>query len=358
MRLGADTVSSLTIPPGELIGRLEHVCQAGGLNDVAALAFHTPAHGRIHDVYLVHDSSHPFVLQRVNTNVIADPVAPARVSECALQAQGIENGLLNWPATGTALLFCLDSCWLRRGWIYGKPPEQPVTVKQVQGMSRALRHFHQTIDLAAFKNCRYASIDPWSGIAGLLLQESISNPQLQLDSYEREAIAQLGRARQTLALLQDSTVANCPAKLPVVVHRDPKPSNFIERSRGDMVLIDFDTIGIGAAEQDLGEMLRALLTGDESSESKVTTADDCKGLIHQIQQGYGDSAMTQRRISLAACHSCLWQAERYLEDHLAGDRYYKVISRGDNLLRTRAQLEGFDLVYVASSGTGPQIEQL
>jgi len=40
----------------------------------------------------------------------------------------------------------------------------------------------------------------------------------------------------------------------------------------------------------------------------------------------------------------LWQCERFLEDHFAGDEYYAVQAHGDNLIRAKQQLDALKLL--------------
>ena len=54
--------------------------------------------------------------------------------------------------------------------------------------------------------------------------------------------------------------------------------------------------------------------------------------------------MTATRIKRAATHCCLWQFERFLEDHFADDVYYSVLAHGDNLHRAEQQLEALRLL--------------
>ena len=79
--------------------RLRAVCAAGGLAGAASLRFETPSQGRIHDVHVARDGTSAFVLQRVNTDVIATPEALARVTALALRTRTGQPATPLWPAT-------------------------------------------------------------------------------------------------------------------------------------------------------------------------------------------------------------------------------------------------------------------
>ena len=321
---------------------LSAVCRAGGIADVDLLSFLAPNGGRIHNTYIAQSITPQFVLQRINTQIIADPGGLVRATELGFRHTDIGNAVMPWPSTGNAVLVLDGDHWIRRAFIAGETPAIPISSNDLQAMSSAVYRLHKTISIADFHACEFNSVDPWADAAAISLQRKLSAPGSDFSKAERQCIERMESAVDYLAIPSNQTET---VPISTVVHRDTKPDNFVKRSDRSMLLIDFDTLGIGDPAQDLGEMLRALLTETNGDTQKVEQSRqqmDISALINTMCAGYNDTTMTFARIRRAALHSCLWQCQRYLNDHTDGDRYYAVTFRGENLANANHQLDAFE----------------
>ncbi len=131
-----------------------------------------------------------------------------------------------------------------------------------------------------------------------------------------------------------------------VIHSDPKVANFLFDATGRQAisLIDLDTVRFGVLIHDIADCLRSACNpaGEEPEDpEKVPMRED---LFLAVLQGYGSQAAgllrpEDRRMILTATRLiCLELAIRFLSDHLAGDRYFRVDYPGQNLVRARVQL--------------------
>ena len=131
-----------------------------------------------------------------------------------------------------------------------------------------------------------------------------------------------------------------------IIHGDPKVSNImIDQKSGLAVsLIDLDTVKPGLIHYDLGDCLRSCcnILGEEADEPDKVSFD--ADLATMILQGYVDVA---KFISLND-YDCLYDGVRLLPfelglrfftDYLAGNRYFKVSDKEQNLRRTLVQFQ-------------------
>lgn len=371
----------------DLSAQLYSLCQTGGLTLDSSAQIMMPTQGRIHDVYLVQIDKAPFILQCLNPEVIKDTSKLENLINSVLAPASITQQLLPWPAIGNCMLIAGTRAWIRRHYIQGWAMTTRLSLQNFKAMANTLRQFHQSVTVAAFNRAGFVGVDPWSGKAGEALDCRFSQDTI-ITAAERGIVDRWVGYRQRFFKKN-----NRQHSTQCVVHRDPKPSNFIQTPDGSLVLIDFDTTGTGDPALDLGELLRAWLSSDEledeaneqSDETNLfdekpieletgtdaqnpvpdstqdSVADSSHKHIHDIQfltvsatgfaqavkalqRGYDDPTMTTLRIEQAAARCCLWQCERFLEDHFAGDLYYPVQARGDNILRAKAQLDALQLL--------------
>jgi len=127
-----------------------------------------------------------------------------------------------------------------------------------------------------------------------------------------------------------------------VVHGDPKFDNFLfDCDSGRAVsLIDLDTVSSGWIAMDLGDCLRSLgnTAGEKGVESKVSFDIDVARLL---LDGYRRKALlSESDLNLIYQGVRLLTYElglRFFSDYLAGDRYFKVSRRDENLHRAVIQ---------------------
>ena len=127
-------------------------------------------------------------------------------------------------------------------------------------------------------------------------------------------------------------------------HHDAKADNvLLDVETGEPVaLIDLDTVMPGSWLWDVGDMVRSV-TATAAEDDPVGMAMDA-AKWRAVMNGYvrvaGDLLTRAERAALPDAGPVVtWeQAVRFLADHVAGDRYYKVTRAGHNLDRARAQL--------------------
>lgn len=347
-----------TVRP-DLYAQLYNLCQTGGMVVDGTTQFTCAEQGRIHQVYRVQTRNKKYILQCLNLVVINNPLALEKLINTVLAPALMTPHLLRWPATDRCVLNTDTGHWILRPYIVGKTLTTQLSIPSFEAMASTLRHFHRTLKIAEFEQAKFTGVNPWSGEATHALENRL-NIGTKMNSREREIIRQSKRFKQTLVEADTNSHYS-----DVVVHRDAKPSNFIQKPNNSLVLIDFDTIGIGDPALDLGEILRAWLSSDELT-AKIDLPDtslinakrhigqsdpwlainraDCTLALQALETGYNDPEMTTPRIRKAAMQCCLWQCERFLEDHFAGNSYYKVHTHGDNMHRAEQQLVALGLL--------------
>lgn len=138
------------------------------------------------------------------------------------------------------------------------------------------------------------------------------------------------------------------AGLPVqVVHNDTKLNNllFDPLSGEALCVVDLDTLMPGLALHDYGDLVRSLAAAaledggpDRPMELDLVLFDALtRGYIKGIGRPLGPEEA--ELLPLAPQTITLELASRFLTDHLAGDRYFKIDRPGQNLDRCRRQLQ-------------------
>lgn len=313
--------------------------------------------GRIHQTFLFRTTDTQYILQCLNPQVVNDSTAFVTLINTVLAPASLAPPLLPWPATGECVLRHDTGRWICRLYISGNALTTQLSVTIFEAMAITLRQFHTSLTIPTLESSRFIGVNPWSGEATVQLKSKLK-ADTRRSTEEQLVVEQWERYRH-----KSRDAKGTANRAHVVVHRDTKSSNFIQKPDDTLVLIDFDTIGIGDPAFDLGEILRAWLSSDEhdydsaraiesdnfkkdEGGSRVLTvgSKDCITAILALQNGYNDPAMIACRIKLAAMQCCLWQCERFLEDHFAGDVYYTVTTHGDNLYRAQSQLEALSVL--------------
>ena len=134
-----------------------------------------------------------------------------------------------------------------------------------------------------------------------------------------------------------------------VTHNDTKTNNvlFDKDTLEPLVVIDLDTVMPGLVAHDFGDTIRFAAntaTEDEADLSKVSLDLE---LFKAFAEGYigaaGDllTPAELKSLVLGAVTITLEQAVRFLDDYITGDKYFKTLYPGHNLVRTRCQLALF-----------------
>ncbi len=130
-----------------------------------------------------------------------------------------------------------------------------------------------------------------------------------------------------------------------IVHNDTKLNNvlFDEVSGGALCVIDLDTVMPGLAPCDFGDLVRTATCSaaeDERDLKKVAMQMPLfEALLHGYVSAAGGFLTAAEKPLLSAAGKVITyeQGIRFLTDHLAGDRYYRVERDGHNLDRCRTQ---------------------
>ena len=130
-----------------------------------------------------------------------------------------------------------------------------------------------------------------------------------------------------------------------LIHGDPKVSNIMidDLTGKGTSIIDLDTVKPGLIHYDFGDALRSICNraGEEASElSKVVFDVDLCGAFIKGYMSRARDFLTEadRRYLYDSIRLIAFELGlRFFEDHLAGNRYFKVASGEHNLRRARVQ---------------------
>lgn len=131
------------------------------------------------------------------------------------------------------------------------------------------------------------------------------------------------------------------------IHGDPKTANIMidDATMKGTAIIDLDTVKPGLIHYDFGDCLRSCCNpaGEECQDlSKVYfDLDLCKALVHGYkEQARGFMTDAERHYLFDSVRLITFELMlRFFTDYLAGDTYFKVRYDGQNLLRSRVQMQ-------------------
>ena len=157
--------------------------------------------------------------------------------------------------------------------------------------------------------------------------------QLNQQRYGGAQLPECTYVDEVLDEIQDVSVAT------QVIHGDCKIGNLLFDPTLPRVLkiVDLDTLMYGSPSWDFGDLVRSLISGMEFDElGRIRTR------VHDVCHGFFSSYRLEDQSEVtcfanAPAYMSFMLGVRYLTDHLAGDVYFKVESRGANLLRARQQ---------------------
>jgi Ser/Thr protein kinase RdoA (MazF antagonist) len=221
---------------------------------------------------------------------------------------------------------------------------QVTTEAQGQEVGFALGRFHRL--LAGLDPTRIAVTLPGFHVTPAYLAQLdralAEQPPDTRDAALTQALAEVERRRDLADSLEGARQAG---RIPLrVAHGDPKLDNILFH-RGDgraLALIDLDTIQPGLIQHDLGDCLRSCCNrqGESATHEGVHFDLDCATAILSAY------AAEMRDVLGAAELASLYDGirlipfelgVRFLADHLAGDRYFRVTRRGENLTKALTQ---------------------
>ena len=130
---------------------------------------------------------------------------------------------------------------------------------------------------------------------------------------------------------------------PRVIHGDTKLANVLLplTSGLEPVVVDFDTVLVGTLAMDFGDFLRSVASPKEQREAEAagTLLPRLSAAGAAFLEPLGPLSEECLPALARAPAAMAWMlAQRFLTDHLEGDRYFAVATRGDNLQRGLATL--------------------
>lgn len=315
--------------------------------------------GHINDSYLVTgagpDGPGRFLLQRLNPHVFPDgaPVITngARVAAhlaAAVRADPVGGAGWRVPEPlhaddGVPGCRDADGAWWRVfPWLDGvRAIERVGTPAEAFAVGRAFGRFHAM--LADFPGPPLVETLP-----------GFHDTPARLAAFDRAVAGavpdRLAGVAAELAFVETHRVwvgllaaADLPCR---VVHNDAKAGNvLLDAATGEPVaVIDLDTVMMGTLLHDVGDLIRSGAThAAEDAAAEAPVAVDVAqftALVEGFAAGLAPVGLApgERGLFVAAGLVITFeQGLRFLADHLAGDRYYRIDRPGQNLDRARVQ---------------------
>lgn len=132
-----------------------------------------------------------------------------------------------------------------------------------------------------------------------------------------------------------------------VTHNDTKINNvlFDSKTGSPIAIIDLDTVMPGLAMHDFGDAVRFACNTAAEDEKDVSLVSLDMDKFKAFAEGFiseTEKALTRTEIetmTLGAVTITIELAVRFLDDYITGDKYFKTLYEGHNLVRTRCQLK-------------------
>ena len=126
-----------------------------------------------------------------------------------------------------------------------------------------------------------------------------------------------------------------------VAHNDAKAANVVVDGSGSAVgIIDLDTVMAGTILCDVGELVRSgtRRSAEDEEDPRPVSPTRVAAILAGFRAGWGAALDPAEEVGMGVAGAVLTleNALRFLADHLAGDPYFAVSWRGQNLARFRA----------------------
>lgn len=344
---------------GEMDKHLLKEAAAAFATDGEAISCQRYGSGHINDTFRLICEKHPYILQRMNTDIFQDPVSLMRNIEGVttfLRQEVMKNNgdpdreTLNLIRTREGAPYYVDSrgnYWRMYLFIEGatcynlveKPEDFYQSGKAFGHFQRLLAHyparelaetipgFHDTP--GRFRAFRKAVEEDICGRASEVQNEI----QFVMDREQ-----DMGLAMDMLA----------KGELPLrVTHNDTKLNNImIDDKTGQAIcIIDLDTVMPGLAVNDFGDSIRfGASTADEDERDLSKVSCDME-LFELYTKGFVEGcagSLTDKELDMLPIGAMVMTYEcgmRFLADYLDGDIYFKTHREGHNLDRCRTQFK-------------------
>lgn len=322
-----------------------------------ALPVTVVAGGHINLSYRLGHDGRPLLLQRISPEVFRDGhvVLQNTLNVTAHLERHVRQE--RWPSperrvakqrlavSGAAGVQAPDGAWWRlAGWIEDTRDVAPVTTpEEAREVGEAFGRFLRWMSdydgpqlvpaLAGFHDTQ----------ASLFAFENA----VERDSAGRAAVAaeEVAAVRAARALATALPRGELPRR---IIHADAKPANvLIDAASGEALgVIDLDTVMPGTLLFDFGDLIRsascAVAEDEPAPGPRVLREDLFEGLLNGLAASLAPMPLhpVERRLIVTAGRVITHeQAARFLTDYLEGDRYFHTTRPGQNLDRTRVQLQ-------------------
>lgn len=308
--------------------------------------------GNINDTFLVRTTENNFILQRLNQQVFPRPEAVivnmdkiTRHLEHKSAISGKQYHAVRIIPTRDNSLFHQDSqkqYWRCMNYIAGSLTFPAIkTPEQGRLVGLTLGRFHLLMN-DFDPDCLQVSLPGFHVLPRYLeafdhvLQDNSSDNTPDA----RYCLRCIDNLRPSADFLEQ---CRKQGRLPFgVMHGDPKVDNVLfDKSSGrPLCLIDLDTVGPGLLHYDLGDCLRSCCNSAASETDSRSPIHFSTEIFTQVVGGYlteADSLLSseQKLLIFEAVLLITFElALRFFTDHLAGDHYFKVSHRGENLVRS------------------------
>lgn len=319
----------------------------------AISAVRTHGHGLINDTYLVETTGgQQAILQRLNTQVFPNPeLILANLRTLLAHAREQDMDGLRLPAmiaTREGRDYALDGAggfWRALEFIADtRGLSTLANAEPAQAVGTALGRFHRLLHELPVERLHttlpgFHVMPEYLRRFDDILQDSSAAHSLAL----RDALAFVEAHRETAGILEQAKQAG--ALVARTTHGDPKLDNFLFDTEATRVvaLIDLDTVQPGLVQVDVADCLRSCCNRAGESPADPFAVRFDFDIAKAILRGYLAEArefLTDE--DMRYLYDAIWLIPfelglRFLTDHFAGDRYFKVAQPGQNLMRARVQ---------------------
>jgi len=177
------------------------------------------------------------------------------------------------------------------------------------------------------------------------LQRFFSHLQADLCQRASDVAAEIDFVNERAETMKPILNLGQAGRIPVrITHNDTKFNNILFDERGGgLCVIDLDTVMPGYVHYDFGDAIRSGANQALEDERDLSRVHMDIGLFTGYSKGFLQSlrgCLTTAEIDHLAFSAKLFAFQiglRFLSDHLAGDRYFKIKYAGHNLQRARVQ---------------------
>ena len=318
--------------------------------------------GHIHETYLLPTQEHAspdYILQRINTNVFAD--VPRLMDNIVRVTEHLRRKIAANPGAdpnrevlrvvpgSDGRHFHQDgegNCW--RCYVFIDHQRQSDRVESPGQALEAGKLFGRFIELL-------------SDLPGPPLHETIPafhNVEHHLDQFKKvlqaDPLLRRDGAAKEIAFVQERAeemkrilVLGREGRIPLrVTHNDTKFNNILFDAKGRArCVIDLDTVMPGYVHYDFGDAVRSAANRSREDEADLGQVGLDMDVFRELSQGFMGalrgrlSGEETAHLAFSARLFAYMVGLRFLNDHLDGDRYFKIRRPGHNLQRARVHFQ-------------------